>query len=149
LISRLDGKNFVSSNDRTVNAFRLPVTATVWSMPLLEAIGWKIYPEGLAHLFIDNVWRDLGLATGCWKVVASAIVLHNHVLFGKAIEDSTHRKVYNPDAWAKDQAWYENFMKTEFQSVVAKIREFQNLQPGEAWNPEAAKAREKERLMAP
>lgn len=149
LIHRLDGKNFVSANDRTVNAFRLPVTATAWSMPLLECVGWPIYPPNLQHLFIDNLWRDLGKATGCWRVVASAIVLHNHVIFGKATEDETHRKVYNKESWTKDETWYVEFMKTDFQKTVEKIKAFQNLVPGEAWNPEAQKRIEYERLAIP
>lgn len=144
LVSKLDGKNFVSANDGTVNAFRLPVTATAWSVGLLRAINWAIYPPFLEHLFIDNLWLELGKATGCWKMVASAMVEHHHVLFGKAEEDETHKKVYGADfktgkpgeMWAKDQANFNSFMQSDFHLAVAKIKQFQDWLPGEAWNPQ-------------
>lgn len=144
LVSKLDGKNFVSANDGSINAFRLPVTATAWSTDLLRCLNWPIYPPFLEHLFIDNLWLQLGQATGCWRMVASAIVEHHHVLFGKAEEDETHRKVYGAEfkngkpgeTWAKDQANFNQFMQTEFHLAVAKIKEFQDWLPGQAWNPQ-------------
>lgn len=142
LIAKLDGKNYVSANDRTLNAFRLPVTATAWSMPLLRHLGWPIYPPFLQHLFIDNLWLELGKATGCWRMVASAIVEHHHVLHGKAQEDETHRKTYNQEAWAHDQQNHEMFMKTDFPAVVQKIKQFQDFLPGGEWNPKVSNKKE-------
>jgi hypothetical protein len=144
LIAKLDGKNFVSANDRTLNAYRLPVTATAWSMDLLKAVGWPIYPPWLEHLFIDNLWLNLGKATGSWRMVAGCIVTHNHVLFGKAESDDTHTKVYgenfhkgeNGGLWLNDEANFNKFMQTEFQATVQKIKAFQDYLPGQAWNPE-------------
>lgn len=142
LISRLDGKNFVSANDRTLNAFRLPVTATAWSVPLLQCLGWPIYPPFLQHLFIDNLWLELGKATGCWRMVASSVVEHHHVMFGKAEEDDTHRKVYNQETWAKDEQNFKIFMQTEFPAAVQRIKQFQDFLPGGEWNPKVTKAKE-------
>lgn len=125
LIRRLDGKNFVSANDRSPRTFTLPVTATAWSMPLLKVIGWPIYPPGFRHLFIDDVWKTLGLQTGTWRIVAKSIVLHRHVLFDRNVEnDDTHKKVYSPEAWQHDEQLYKKFLAEDYPEVVKKIRDF-------------------------
>jgi hypothetical protein len=140
LISKLDGKNYVSANDNSPNAFMIPVTATVFSMPLIKAVGFPIYPPGMQHLFIDNLWRDLGRATGCWRgPIANCLVLHKHVIFGHAVPDETHNLVYNQRSWDHDQAIYNNFMKHDFQATVQKIRAFQDYLPGELYNPDRKK----------
>lgn len=148
LISRLDGKNFVSANDRSVNAFRLPVTATAWSMPLLEAINWPIYPPDMEHLFIDNLWRDIGKTAGCWRVVPQALVLHKHVLWGQAKPDETHEKVYNQERWQADERVYLNIVQNQavFTDLIQKIKSLQGDQRN-AWNPEVRKKHDP--LMAP
>lgn len=164
LVQKLDGKNFVSANDRELiskrldennlvkqniqpwfsSAFSFPVTATAWSIGLLRALNWCIFPPFLEHLFIDNLWHQLGTATGSWRMVAGAIVEHHHVLFGKAQPDQTHDEVYGPEfnqgkpgqLWANDQANFQHFMNTEFQIAVQTIKQFQDFLPGQQWNPE-------------
>lgn len=142
LVDRLNGTNFVSANDRSQRTFLTPVTATAWSMPLLEAIGWPIYPPLMQHLFIDDIWRDLGKATGIWRICADAIVYHRHVLFGEGENDETHKKVYGEEfpvkpgkLWDNDQAVYQNIIKHDFQDVVAKIRKLQNHIPAQRYSP--------------
>lgn len=136
LISKLDGKNFVSPNDRQPDrrAFMLPVTATAWSMDLIKTVGFPIYPDGMKHLFIDNLWRDLGLATGCWRLCANVIVEHHHVLWGKAQMDQTHEAVYNKKAWDYDEAIYKHFMEHSFKETVEKIQKLQGNLPSQRYN---------------
>jgi len=149
LIAKLDGKNFVSANDRRLESFRLPVTATVWSLPLLQAVGWPIFPPFLEHLFIDNIWLQLGKATGCWRMVAGAVVEHAHVLHGRAPDDETHKKVYGEnfhqgqpgEMWKKDEQNFNLFMQTDFQPTLQKIRQLQDYLPGEKWNPKVSGVR--------
>lgn len=147
LIKRLDGKNFVSANDRRLEAFRFPVTATAWSMPLLKCLGWPIYPPFLEHLFIDNLWLELGRATGCWRMVASAVVTHNHVLWGGGVKDETHSKVYGENfengepgqMWKDDEANFKTFMQgPDFPEAVRRIKALQDYLPGEQWNPKVS-----------
>ncbi len=140
LVARIDGKNFVSSNDRW-NAPMRATTATAWSMPLLKAVGWPIFPPQIDHLHIDSIWEALGRATGCWRVVMSAIVEHRHVLKGHEA-DSTHQKVYAEYFKAQlagvkplEDQLFEKFMAEEFPGVVQKIKDFQDYLPGELYNP--------------
>ena len=146
LIAKLDGKNFVSANDRRPEAFRFPVTATAWSVPLLKCLDWPIYPPFLEHLFIDTLWHELGKATGCWRLVAGAVVEHMHVLHGKAEEDETHKKVYGENfskgepgqLWKDDENNFKIFMAREFPIAVQRIKQMQDYLPGEQWNPKVS-----------
>lgn len=130
MLAKLDGRNFVSANDRWC-APRKATTATLFSMDLLKAVGWPIYPPGLRHLYIDDLWEILGKNTGCWRPVMSVIVEHHHVYAGKGEEDDTHRKVYGQKSWEEDTAVYQNFLNTELQATVEKIRAFQDKPKGQ------------------
>lgn len=145
LVSALDGKNFTSSNDRRMAPMKA-ATATAWSMDLLNAVGWPIYPPELKHLFIDDVWENLGRMTGCWRVCMNAVVEHKHVLFGTGSRDETHNKVYGAEfpqkpgrLWDMDKAVFENFMKHDFNDVVQKIKKLQDRPRHQTFNPNYSK----------
>jgi hypothetical protein len=76
LIERLNGKNFVCGNDRWKSPERL-TGAGVWSGNLLRAVGY-LFPEGIGHFYADNMWEDIGGATGLWDICMDIIVLHDH-----------------------------------------------------------------------
>lgn len=141
LISKLDGKNFVSSNDRWLAPMRA-TTATVWSMPLLNAVGWPIFPPQLTHLHIDTIWETLGRRTGCWHIAMNVIVEHRHVLKGYD-DDATNKVTYNSyfEAQKKgikpqEDQIYEKFVQENLEKLVEKIRAFQDYLPGEQYNPD-------------
>lgn len=134
LLAKLDGKNFVSANDRTI-APRKATTATAFSMGLLKCLGWPIYPPGLQHLYIDDLFENLGKATGCWRPVMSVVVEHHHVFFGRGAEDDTHRKIYSQKAWDIDHAIFDCFMKHDFEAAVERIKKFQDILPGQRFKP--------------
>jgi len=138
LLKYLDGKNFVSSNDRKVRSWVKPSGVTVWSMPLLKAIGWKsFFPPSLNHLFIDDCWLCIGNATGSWRMAADCVVLHKHALDGEMQPDATFHKTYDDffSGKSRDQSVFELFMKHDFQNIVKKILEFQDYLPGEQQQP--------------
>ncbi len=134
LTSKLDGKNFTSGNDRWMAPMKA-VTATAFSMPLLKAVGWPIYPPGLQHLFIDDIWESLGRGSGCWRVCMNSVVEHRHVMKDQSLNDSTHEKIYNQKSWDMDKAVFDNFMKHDFGITVEKIKKFQDQLPGQSYNP--------------
>lgn len=138
LLKYLDGKTFVSSNDRVQRSFIKPSGVTVWSTPLLKTLNWKsFFPPGMNHLFIDDIWLQLGNATGSWRLAADVIVLHNHVLDGKMEQDATFHKTYD-DFFAgtsRDKSVFDLYMQHDFQKDVQKILDFQDYLPGEQQNP--------------
>jgi len=122
-LAHLDGYNFVSTNDRWC-APRKAAGFTVFSMPLLKAFGFPIFPRNLQHLYIDDVIEQLGRATGCWKVVMNIVVEHRHVLKGEAPVDATHEKVYTQKSWDADQKEFREFMEQDFVKCVERIKSF-------------------------
>lgn len=93
LISQLDGTNFLSCSDgwKTDGKKTLPAGATMWSGDLIRAVGY-IFPNRLNHMFIDNVWMDLGKATGSWLLDESVVVEHEHATRMDEWKDDTHKK---------------------------------------------------------
>jgi hypothetical protein len=123
LMDQLNGRNFISTSDgwRTNGKSTLPAGATAWSGPLLKAVGY-IFPKGLNHMFIDNVWRDLGLATNCWQVDESIVVEHEHATRDQKFMDATHRQ--SESYHAADSARYMQWRNGgEFDEAVRKINE--------------------------
>ncbi len=128
LIKQLNGKNFVSCNDNW-NAPARAAGATIWSMPILECVGWPIFPPQIEHLGIDDCWELLGRATGCWHVDMTVVIEHDHVLKG-AENDETHKLIYGTVPWEKSPAAVDVnarlslFIELEFKAAVSKINEF-------------------------
>lgn len=122
LISLLDGKNFVTCNDAWFGHERA-CGATIWSRDLLLAVGY-VFPPTLQHLFIDNVWEDLGNATECWKYEDSVVVRHNHA-FRTGVLDETHRIGYGN--WSDDELTYHTWRVKEKPQAVDRIRKLKGV----------------------
>lgn len=135
LTSALNGKNFTSSNDRWM-APQKATTATAWSMGLLKAVGWPIFPPTMRHLFIDDIWERIGRATGSWRICMNAVVLHKHALKDRGLVDVTHNAVYNQESWLADKAVFEEIMAKDFQGIVDKVKALHEGNPTQRFNPE-------------
>lgn len=119
LIAQLTGNNFISCNDHWM-APRKAAGATVWSGNLVRAVGW-LFPEGLRHLYIDDIWECLGRSAGCWQVDMRIVVEHRHVLNG-APEDSTHAISYDKELWDQDRITFEKWLTTDAEAAIERIR---------------------------
>jgi len=107
----------------------------------VRAVGY-IFPPGLQHLFVDEVWEILGRDTGRWTHVMDVLVEHRHVLKGAAEFDDTHYQAYGngfrqgagPDMehgfWAKDQETYAAWLQGDYARAVMAIKEVQPF-----WSP--------------
>lgn len=132
---KIYGYNFVSTEDH----WRSPQKAsgaTVWSMDLLEEIGWPIYPPGMIHLFIDDLWEYLGRMTGCWNIDHSVCIEHHHPLSGKIPADQTFVDTYGglvpqnfPQSpiWQNDQRIYIDIRQNHGMEIGNKIRKLMGL----------------------
>jgi len=121
MVGQLASAGIVSCNDGWLAPERI---ANCWLMsgPVVRAVGY-IFPPGLCHLFVDDVWERLGRATGAWEVRMDVMVRHAHVLAGAAATDDTHRAAYGegftaahpgPDRarglWANDEEVYRDWL---------------------------------------
>jgi len=121
LITGLNGYNVVSSNDgwqanADIRQARIH-GAAVWSGDLLRAVGW-LFPDGLDHVFHDDVWENLGRATGCWIVNMQVMVRHLHESLGGVIGPTMDRQ---SGLWKHDEAWYVEWQASGMHHVVARI----------------------------
>ena len=129
LLKQLNGKNFITCNDGW-NAPARAAGATIWSMPLLECVGWPIFPSQINHLGIDDVWEQIGRATGTWRVDMRVLIDHQHV-YKNSQADDTHKLTYgsnlnwNGSPQQQDVAHrLEMFRVNEFGPAVEKIKKF-------------------------
>lgn len=127
LIERLDGANIVSCDDGWLAPRRL---GNCWVMAgaLVRAIGY-IFPPGLQHLFVDDVWETIGAQAACWSCRMDIVVAHRHVLKGEAPPDQTHRLVYGSDQsdtsgglWPADIAAYQAWAEGDAARAIAAAK---------------------------
>lgn len=126
----LDGTNMVSTNDGYWNFGTNVVGLTAWSTPLLEAANFPIFPHGIDHWFIDNVWKAIGDATGCWLETMKVNIEHRHVFRGMMPADETARISQNQEKANLAAKEFQKFMDQEFKGVcerILKLRESHQL----------------------
>jgi len=101
--------------------------AVVASSDIVAALGWFCEPS-LSHFYVDNVWADLGRATGCLRYLRAVAVDHlNPVAQGRP--DATSRD--NGRSLAADKAAYDRWRAERMAADVAAIRKLREkaLQP--------------------
>jgi hypothetical protein len=121
LVEALDalGTGFAYGNDGYQGA-RIP-TACAMTSDVVTALGWMT-PAGLAHLYVDNVWLDLGTDLGRISYLPDVLIEHMHPSIGKAPWDPLTRDANTPAKGAADKAAYEHWCSTSRPSDVAKLR---------------------------
>lgn len=82
----------------------------VWRSDLLIEIGY-LYPPGLQHCFIDDLWEDLGKETKCWHTRMDVLVRHDHIVKLNQEPDSTNRK--QMEFKLGDEAIYKEWFNKE------------------------------------
>lgn len=133
LVERLDGANLVSCNDGWQAPQRL---GNCWAISgdLVRAVGW-IFPPGLQHLYVDDVWELIGREAQCWTCRMDVLVEHRHVLKGAApangpYGDETHRTVYGENypaepaggLWASDAPVFTAWAAADRHRAVAAAK---------------------------
>lgn len=78
----------IAYGDDQLQGINLP-TAPVISSRIVAELGWMCHPD-LEHMFVDNVWRDLGLLANCLVYHPEVIIEHVHPVNGKAQPDATY-----------------------------------------------------------
>lgn len=123
LLKHLQGWNVVSSNDgwqaTTGNILRDRLHGAIaWSGPLARAVGW-IFPDGLTHIFHDDVWETIGRETACWQVRPEVMCKHLH----ESLEGSVPPTMDRESAlWKHDESWFKDWVASSKNECVAKVR---------------------------
>jgi hypothetical protein len=93
-------------------------TAPVISSDIVEALGWMCEPS-LAHMYLDNAWRDLGRAADCLAYVPGVVIEHLHPDAGKAVTDGTYAASRTGEE--ADRQAYERWRAERMAADVAKV----------------------------
>lgn len=135
LIGELEaGAHIVSCNDGPFGAAkRLRLCGAVaWTTTILRAVGFPggIYPEGLWHTYIDDIWETIGRAAGCWKIRMDVVVPHETAFLQSgqtAGPDETHQKAYGRND--QDKARFEKWKAEEMSENIAAARALMPVRP--------------------
>ncbi len=124
VLSLLTGSNIIGTNDGPTpdKPWKAPgklCGATCWSGKVLRTVGY-MFPEGLHHLFIDDVWEFLGGRAQNIQIMMDVCVEHNHAYIHKA-EDDTHKQVNSQESWKRDHEAYQAWHRTEAHQAMVKL----------------------------
>src|ERR1043165_4666319 len=126
LVDSLDGANIVSCDDGWLAPARLG-NCWVMSGDLVRNVGYIFAPR-MRHLYVDDLWEEIGRGAQCWTVLMDVKVAHRHVLTGEAPADATHRAVYGADRsdpsrgmWPGDTEAFEAWKEFDRAHVIAEV----------------------------
>lgn len=97
-------------------------TAVFLDAKIVETLGYFV-PQGLIHLFFDNIWKDWGEGVGRLAYLDDVIIEHLHPIAGKGEFDIGYTEVNAPAVWNGDEARYYQYKASgEFEDDLEKIR---------------------------
>lgn len=114
------GTGIVYGNDLFQGA-NIP-TQVAMSSNIVKATG-KFVPDGMQHLYLDNVWKDIGQATAM-RYLPDVIVEHMHPAAGKASWDASYQANNSSETYSADGIRYNEWRANEFPEWIRQIREY-------------------------
>jgi hypothetical protein len=96
-------------------------TALLMKSDIVRVLGFMFLP-GLVHLYVDNVWRDLGMALGSLRYRDDVIIEHLHFTAGKSEVDAIYQEGNSSDMYARDHAAYLAYIRSRLELDVAKLK---------------------------
>lgn len=110
----------VAYGDDLLQGEALP-TAPFISAEIVQALGYYALPD-LEHMFIDNVWRDVGAQTGTLRYLPSVVIEHVHPAAGKAEWDDGYLRVNSQQAIRRDHDRYYSWRQHAMGHDIGRVR---------------------------
>lgn len=89
---------------------------------MYEALGWIALP-GIKHLYLDNVWKALGEATGTLYYDDFVKIPHLHRNLGLAPADRTYFEANDTEQAEYDRLRFEEWLgSSEYEESVSKLQ---------------------------
>lgn len=95
-------------------------TACAFRSEIVKKLGYLV-PPNFKHLYMDNVWMDIGKEMGI-KYLPDVPIEHMHYLFGKAPHDEAYAAVNAESMYNEDRVNYENYKATQFEADIKKLK---------------------------
>lgn len=111
----------VAYGDDLLQGEALP-TAPFISAEIALALGYYALPD-LRHLFIDNVWRDVGAQTGTLRYLPGLVIEHLHPLAGKAEWDPGYERANGMHTVDHDRMAYESWREHAMATDIGRVRD--------------------------
>lgn len=99
---------------------KLP-TAILMSSEIIRKIGYMA-PPILIHLFLDNFWKDFGIALGTLTYSNDIIIEHMHYAHDKSEVDEIYLEVNSSQVYSQDKINYEKYRETQFNIDLGKCK---------------------------
>lgn len=86
-------------------------TPTQWVMTtdIVRALGGRMVPAPVDHLYCDDAVRDLGNAAGCLRYLPDVLITHMHPSAGRAERDEQYVRVNSRAQYARDRPRYQDW----------------------------------------
>lgn len=115
---RRAGKDRICSGNDLWQAPNRMHGAVVYGGNVLRKVGYWM-PDGLTHMFGDDLWEHLGRISGIWDVAMEVITEHVHWLNGKAQKDRSYEASHS--LLERDQKWFKFWMENEAQAALERL----------------------------
>ncbi|GGK61462.1 hypothetical protein Sme01_03140 [Sphaerisporangium melleum] len=97
-------------------------TAVAMTSNIVTTLGWMA-PPTFTHLWVDNVWHDLGHTLGRLRYLPGVVIEHMHPAAGKGQWDELYKTVNDDSMYARDKAAYKAYHESgQFDRDVAALR---------------------------
>lgn len=117
LVSKAGTDRIVSANDLWQAPERMH-GAVVYGGNVLRKAGFWM-PDGLIHMFGDDVWEHLGRQAGIWDVAMDVVTEHVHWMNGKAPKDPSYERSHA--LTETDQARFKVWLDTEAPAILERL----------------------------
>lgn len=109
-INAVGGTAVVYGNDLLQG--RNLATSVAMSANIIDVLGYMV-PPGMTHLFLDNVWMDMGRVVGNLVYRSDVVIEHVHPAAGKAEWDDVYKEVNSGAMWDADEKAYGSWLAEE------------------------------------
>lgn len=125
IVGQINGFNVIGTNDGPSPDKPWQCTTKLaggicYSGKILRAVGY-MFPEGIHHLYHDDVWGLLVSKAGCGQVLMDVCVHHDHAYKDETKKDSTFEKINSEESWKNSKGAYDKWLREHAAADLQKI----------------------------
>ncbi len=88
-------------------------TVALMNREIVEALGYMGLPE-LEHMYVDQVWRDLGRVSGRLVYRSDVVIQERHWTLGLSEKDETYERTNTDAQYARDLMYFKAYCQDRF-----------------------------------
>lgn len=120
------GASAIVYGDDLLQGENLP-TAVFVSTDIIQILGYMAPPE-LVHMYLDNFWKDFGLAISALHYHPEIVIEHMHYINGKAPADDQYLALNAFEAMEYDREQYDWYRQARMSHDIWKYWHVKGLQ---------------------